>query len=214
MVRFSLKFLFVVLLLKDSAGHSQPQWTLMEVREGISLYESAERCDTLRNFMATFTVPASIKTCVNMLYDTKFHTDFMDGMKSSEVIKYHNERSLVFYQVIDLPWPIPNRDLVTLATFDHTPDFKTVTVNLVSASGEMEPTYMTRVQVPEREWSFSKNGLESTYVTYRYHTNPSHFPSLLEETFTIDGPLKMMSRFKELASKESRTPVELAWIKE
>ncbi len=214
MLRYFFFTLLITFFLASFRCRSQPQWTLIEEVGGISLYESDVRCDTLRNFMAVFTVPASVKTCVNILYNTEFHADFMDGMKSSELVKYHHEKSLVFYQIIDLPWPIPNRDMVTLATFNHTPDFKTVTVNLRSSPHEKEPTAMTRVNVPEREWSFSKNGEHSTHVTYTYHTNPSHFPSLLEDTFTIDGPLKMMGKFKELAIKESLSPVNLAWIRE
>jgi len=214
MLRYFFYSLVTTLFLIGFTCHSQPQWTVLEELNGITLYESDQKCDTLRNFMAVFTVPASVKTCVNILYNNEFHTDFMDGMKSSELIKYHHEKSLVFYQVIDLPWPIPNRDMVTLATFEHTPDFKTVTVNLRSSPEEKAPTSMTRVNVPEREWSFSKNGEHSTHVTYTYRTNPSHFPSLLEDTFTIDGPMKMMSGFKDLATKESRTPVNLVWIRD
>ncbi|WP_339793157.1 hypothetical protein [uncultured Imperialibacter sp.] len=214
MLRYFFYSLVTTLFLIGFTCHSQPQWTVLEELNGITLYESDQKCDTLRNFMAVFTVPASVKTCVNILYNNEFHTDFMDGMKSSELIKYHHEKSLVFYQVIDLPWPIPNRDMVTLATFEHTPDFKTVTVNLRSSPDEKAPTSMTRVNVPEREWSFSKNGELSTHVTYTYRTNPSHFPSLLEDTFTIDGPMKMMSGFKDLATKESRTPVNLVWIRD
>jgi hypothetical protein len=214
MLRYFFYTLLTTFFLVGFVCHAQPQWNLVEKRNGITLYESDDKCDTLRNFMAVFEVPASVKTCVNILYNTEFHTDFMDGMKSSELIKLHNEKSLVFYQILDLPWPIPDRDMVTHATFGHTPDFGTVTVTLRSTDSEKELTGMTRVHVPEREWSFSKNGIESTHVTYRYHTNPSDFPSLLEDTFTIDGPLKMMSRFKDLATKNSTTPVNLVWLRD
>lgn len=212
-----LKYFFYTLLfaffLYSTKGYSQMGWTLIEEEEGIRLYESNIRNDTLRKFMAVFTVKASVKTCVNILYNTEFHTSFMDGMKSSELIRYYNEKSLIFYQIIDLPWPIPNRDMVTHAVFDHTPNFGTVTVNLQSSNNEKELTFMTRVNVPEREWSFSSNGEHSTDAIYRYHTNPSNFPSLLEDTFTIDGPMKMMARFRELAAKVNDRPANLVWMK-
>lgn len=192
-----------------------PGWQLVEERAGITLFEWHEKTDSLRQFMAVFTIPADVHSCVKILYHDRFHTSFMDGMKSSELLKKHNEKSLCFYQVIDLPWPIPNRDMVTHADFDHTPNYSTVTVKLRSEPREKEATSMVRMNVPAREWSFARAEAGTTAVTYTYRYNPAGIPSLFEEMFAIDGPLKMMDRFRQVASDNNGSAAtEVAWLRD
>lgn len=207
----ALIFLFLLVPLLHSA-YAQ-EWAYRQEQNGIVLYEDASENEKGKNFMAVFTVAASFKSCISLLYHPRFHPYFMDGIATSELIRTPDAGSLYFYQVIDLPWPIPNRDMVTQAQFTVSADYQKVIVLLKSAPAEKESTSMTRVNVPDREWHFRKEGENKTHVVY-YYASDENIPAFLHELLSVDGPLKMISRFRQLAEEKGHTLPGLAWMEE
>ena len=214
MEKWKLIVLAGIVFLFENECSAQQQWTLIEDKEEVRLYEWSNPGDSIRTFRAEFNIPAPISSCVKILYHAEFHTAFMDGIKSSELIKSPDEKSRIFYQIIDLPWPIPNRDIVTHALFDHSASFDIMKVTLKSIPGEKELTYMTRVDVPERSWIFTRTDFNSTTATYLYQSNPASIPALLEDLLTISGPMGMMARFRDVAVKSADHPIKVAWMRE
>lgn len=212
MHKSSFSYLLALALFVYHGCPAQDIWRLVETRNDITLSELDSRSDSLRHFKAEFAIPAGIKSCIDNLYHAELHVLFMDGMKSSELIRREHDKSLIFYQVLDLPWPIPNRDMVTHALFEHSLEAGMVRVTLRSVPDEKASTHMTRVNVPERIWTFTEQTPNSTQVIYVYSSNPSSIPYLLENTLSIDGPLEMMAGFKKLASQPTDFVSRINWI--
>ena len=189
------------------------EWTLKREQNGIVLYESAGENKKEKKYMAVFTVAASLKSSISLLYHPQFHPHFMDGIATSELMGTPNAGSIYYYQVVDLPWPIPNRDMVTHAHFVVSTDYQEVIARMKSAPEEKEPTSMTRINVPDREWHFRKEGASKTQVVY-YYTSDENIPAFLRELMSVDGPLKMIRRFRQLAEEKGHVPSGLAWIEE
>jgi len=212
MHRSAFYWLLAVALFVHHASTAQDTWKYVEQRNDITLFELDSQPDSLRHFKAEFSISTGIKACVNNLYHAELHVLFMDGMKSSELIRKEHDKSLIFYQVLDLPWPIPNRDMVTHALFEHTPKARTVTVTLRSVSGEKPHTHISRVNVPQRVWTFVEREPHMTFVTYFYSSNSSAIPYLLENTISIDGPLDMMDEFRKLAVSRPEIASRITWL--
>ncbi len=217
-VRKMLVFIPAVLamagVLIPVSAFSQEHWKLHQERDGISLFAKTPSEGKLKHYKAVFSVAASPKTCISILYHPQYHPDFMDGVKSAELLRQANDTSLYFYYVIDLPWPIPNRDMVTHAAFGVSSDARKLIVKLRSAPQEKEPSAMTRAVVPAREWLFERTSEMETSVTYYYIAETDHLPYLLEDVISIDGPLKMLSRFRSLAGRHATSVHKLAWLDE
>lgn len=82
-----------------------------------------------------------------------------------------------------------------------------------SAPAEKESTSMTRVNVPDREWHFQQVGTIETHVVYYYATD-ENIPAFLHQLLSVDGPLKMISRFRQLAEIKDFNLPGLAWMEE
>lgn len=196
------------------AREAKPQddWSFVQQKEEINLFLHKAPDGKLKTYKGYFVVQASLNACASALYNCEFHGFFMDGVAASELVKKPGERSLYFYHIIDLPWPVPNRDMVTHAEFEVFSDLKKVIVKLKSAPQEKEPSNLSRAVVPEREWHFAANSSGQTEVTYYYRSDPEKIPGFLEDIITINGPMNMMARFKKLVTERGQELPRLAWI--
>lgn len=79
-----LIFLFLLFPLQYSV-YAQ-EWAHRQEQNGIVLYESTAENEKEKNFMAVFTVAASLRSCISLLYYPQFHPSFMDGIATSELV--------------------------------------------------------------------------------------------------------------------------------
>lgn len=117
-----------------AAALEAPEWTLDKEGDRIALYTSEVEGSPFLAVKVTATIQASMEKVLMVLGDGNGCSEWRAMCKSSEIVKKVSDQEHYIYMVLDLPWPISDRDLVMHSVAQTDADAKSVTVNLNTAS--------------------------------------------------------------------------------
>jgi hypothetical protein len=191
----------VSLALPGTAIANDSPWTLEREGEGISLYSREVADSPFLAVKVVAKIDAPAEKVAQLLGDGNGCSPWRAMCKSSEVLHTVSDSERVIYLVLDLPWPVSDRDLVVRSTAQVDEQARTLRVKLESASAEHPVQEYVRAQ-SSGEYELKVLGSTQSEFTYIQHTDiggdlsPEMInPGLLSETF------EDIRRLQELAEK-------------
>jgi hypothetical protein len=147
---------------KDMGG-----WKLSRETEGISIYYRWLNTDSLRTreMRAQFFIRAEIPAILRQFTKAENYLSWAVGIKECR-IKIINDSSWVTYTLMDYPWPMKQKDLVTRYVVKKS---RSETEIIISAEPEAFPPKegIERMQNYTGEWKFVSAGEGNTLIDYR-----------------------------------------------
>lgn len=115
------KVLLLTLAISFSAS-ADVYWTKIEDRNGLKLYSGPKSKTGIYPFKAIFTVKHSLEHVVMVLADTSRKTEWVPRMSKSETLEQQGPDNRIEYGVVNMPWPLKDRDAIVriLTTVDQT----------------------------------------------------------------------------------------------
>ncbi|WP_298901282.1 START domain-containing protein [uncultured Psychroserpens sp.] len=173
---------------------SQNEWTLKKDDDNIKIYTRDAANSNIKEFKAVTTIDTGSKHILDELLTAP---DYYENCEpnTSYYVKKLNENQHVFYAHKDLPWPIKDRDIITLLTVNKI-NSKTIKLTLESLPEELPKKDKTiRVKKLMGHWLLEE--VEGkTKVTQQLFLNPEgSLPSFVVNSLLIKGPYKT---FKDL----------------
>lgn len=110
------------------------EWTLYKEEDRIALYTSEVEGSPFLAVKVTANIQAPMEKVLEVLGDGNGCSEWRAMCKSSEIVKEVSDQEHYIYMVLDLPWPISDRDLVMHSVAETNAEVKSVTVNLSTAS--------------------------------------------------------------------------------
>jgi hypothetical protein len=193
-----LFFLFLFLYL-HSVGFSQ-EWTLRKDQNDIKVYTREYYGSGFKEIKATLNVKSTLGGVVKLFSEIPSFTKWIYSCTTSYELKKVSPTEGYAYSIVESPWPISNRDLITHYT--RTQDPKTRAV-LITMQGVKD--YIPEVKGLERVTSLigmtiitpGKDGM--IQITHQLHVEPGgYLPGWLANFFVTDGPLNSFLKLKEL----------------
>jgi len=118
-----------------AAGASDTaQWVLDKEGEQIALYTSEVEGSPFLAVKVTASIDAPIEKVLHVFGDGEGCSAWRAMCKSSQVIETVSEREHYIYMVLDLPWPISDRDLVVHSVVSSDTDSQFIRVDLNTSS--------------------------------------------------------------------------------
>jgi len=116
--------IFLILVLSiNSNSFAQTKWKLKKKSHGIQIYTRAISNHNFEEYKAITTLNTSLQTVLKALLEApKYHKNCNPGV--SYYVKSIKNNQHVFYAQKALPWPIKDRDIVTLLTVEKLSDKK------------------------------------------------------------------------------------------
>jgi hypothetical protein len=193
--------LAVSLALPGVALATDVAWTLQREDDGISLYSREVADSPFLAVKVIATIDAPAEKVAQLLGDGNGCSPWRAMCKSSEVLETVSDSERLIYLVLDLPWPVSDRDLVVRSIAQVDEQAGTLHVKLESASAEHPVQEYVRAQ-SSGEYALKVLGATRSEFTYIQHTDiggdlsPDMInPSLLSETF------EDIRRLQQLAEK-------------
>lgn len=125
----------VALLLAPPLAASS-EWSLEKDRQGIKLYTRQVEGSPFTEVKATAVVRAQIEQVMAVFGDGDGCAEWRGNCKSSRILRQPGEHERYIHLVLDLPWPLSDRDMVLRSLSNVDKKAQTVTVDIASVDGE------------------------------------------------------------------------------
>jgi len=122
------------------------EWTLEKDEDHIQLYTREVAGSPFLAVKVIALINAPIEKVAAAFGDGNGCAEWRAMCKSSQVLSEVSDQESFVYLVLDLPWPVSDRDLVMHSTTQIDPESKTATVVLESASDRHPPQDFVRAE--------------------------------------------------------------------
>lgn len=181
-------------------GISQNNWHLKKESELIKIYTRKPANSNLKEFKAITVINSSLEAILDeLLVAPDYYKNCEPNI--SYYVKALENNQHVFYAYKDLPWPVKDRDIVTLLTVE---DINSSTVKLtLEALPEGLPKKDNTIRVKKLmgHWLLEETG-NQTMVTQQLFLDPEgNLPSFVLNSLLIKGPYTtLMNLHKPISS--------------
>jgi hypothetical protein len=193
--------LAISLPIAGAAQASDIPWKLEREDQGIALYSGPVADSPFLAVKVVAQIDAPAEKVAQLLGDGNGCSVWRAMCKSSEVLNKVSDSESLVYLVLDLPWPVSDRDLVVRSVANIDTQAKTLHVTLESASSEHPAQDYVRAE-SSGEYELKVVGDARSEFTYIQHTDiggdlsPDLInPSMLSSTFDD------IKRLQQLAEK-------------
>ena len=197
MLKFVISILFGFLFFTSTAQ----DWRLKKDQNGIQIYTRSLPKSNFKEYKATAQINASLDTILDELWNAPQYKDGCAPGVSYSLGNYsHNAR--IFYAKKELPWPIKDRDIITLLTFHRISD-KKVKLTLESLPDQLPELPKTiRIKELMGHWLLEALPNNTVRVTQQLYVNPEgNLPAVVTNSLLVKGPFKTFNELKESTEK-------------
>lgn len=195
-------FLTILFFLTSSLTtlNAQDNWTLALDKEGVKVYTGIAQDNNLKPIKAIINVNASVAKLEAILRQPSNFKKYSYECIEAYLLEQKSENELYAYTATHAPWPVKDRDNVTLLKFNYLENggLKVVIKDFPKKIPEKKD--FVRIPFLEGSWSFTPLGENVTQIEYRLNTNPGgSIPIWLSNMFVIDAPFYSLTKLKALA---------------
>lgn len=210
---FLMPFVLLYTLPTAQAQLTNP-WILKNDLPDMKVYYRDSEDSNIKELRITFDVQASLTNIMAVLMDVPVYPDWAFKCIKSRVVEHVSDTEMYYYNEIDFPWPMSNRDLVAYSTVRQDPVTKKIYTRSVSAhTREPENADIVRVKLLEIRWEITPTGPNSAHIDYFLMSDPGGtIPTWMINLAIDSGPTKSMRGFQERLKMEKYKNAQLAYI--
>ncbi|MDA0688772.1 MAG: START domain-containing protein [Proteobacteria bacterium] len=192
--------LIAVLCLCGSQLSAQEEWELKRDRDGIQVYTRSVSGSPYDEVRAEAVVQGvRLSALVALVMDAEACAEWADRCAESYVIDELSDTEVLVYTHNDLPFPVKDRDVVSLARWEQDPETFTVRMVSEAVAGHVEEkSGRQRLTEADVSWHFEPLADGSVRVINQAHINPgSSLPGWVTNMLLVDTPFETMKAFLE-----------------
>ncbi|MFZ4543253.1 MAG: START domain-containing protein [Saprospiraceae bacterium] len=199
--------LFLLIFMLSFSGKSyneQVDWRFWKDNGGVRIYYAELPNSDIKSVKMKTTFDANLSTIVETLKDVDAYPKWVYKATYSKTVFEYNENDVIYYNYIDFPWPLQDRDIVVQSRVSQ--DFNTKIVTSVSfAKWDAVPIKkdVVRIQEFNAQWTFTPLANGKVDGEYVFRSNPGGaIPGWLVNFGLDEGPLKTISSLKAMLKEE------------
>jgi hypothetical protein len=206
----SLK-LFALLITTFSFAQKPPaEWRFIKEVEGVKVYFRESEGSNIKEVKMQTTFNANLSSIVECLKDVDRYPKWVYKATFSKTVLKYNENDVVYYNYIDFPWPMQDRDIVVQSKITQDATTKVITSESF-AKWDAEPFKkdVVRIQDFRSKWTLTPVALGKVKGEYVFRSNPGgNIPAWLVNLGLDEGPLRTLKGFKKLLSEDKYKNVD------
>ncbi|AMP99350.1 Lipid-binding START domain protein [Pedobacter cryoconitis] len=202
---FHLLFLsFILFFTGLNLASAQEKWSLSVNKEGIQVYMRPIENSKIKAIKVVTSIPASSSQLLAAIMDIQTCGEWVYHSKENVMIKQVSPLDLIYYSLVDVPWPAEDRDYVVHIQAEQDPQTKVITVNSPCIPGYIgEKKDVVRISHSVGKWTItpvSKNLVRAEYIL---EVDPmGNIPAWLINLFATKGPLETFRNLKAHVQKD------------
>ncbi|MDH4090404.1 MAG: hypothetical protein OEV24_08050 [Cyclobacteriaceae bacterium] len=190
----------VMSILTATQAVGQRDCTLKREKADLKVYTCDSGDEKLKTLSATFILEnTSFEKLINFMEDIDNYVNWQYNTIESRILHKTGRRSTVYRVVVDAPWPVSDRELITEITLQYDSVAQTLLITNHSAAYDY-PASENLVRVPFSEGIMhvaSFNG-SSLKINYTFRIDPGgSVPAWLINAAMAEGPFYSFTKLKE-----------------
>jgi len=201
-----------VIVFAQQAG----PWELRKDKKDMKIYVRDSPDSPIKQLKMKFTVEASMSAIVFLLQDVAAIPDWVYKCPEAYQLKKINATEDIYYNRVDFPWPLDDRDLIVKNIMVQ----DSITKVLRSESFNV-PTYIPEkegiVRIPKLHlwWEFTPIGNGIVEVEYFLSSDPGGLiPAWIINLAIDQGPIQTIKAFKKTLKEPKYRDAQLDFILE
>ncbi len=190
----------LLLCLAAPAGAAE-DWRLEREAEGIRVWIRSVEGSPHRAVRARMVVDTPIEDIVAILRDTDMCRDWARYCEASHVHEKLGESEAYIYTHNDLPWPVPDRDVVSHVRWTEHPETGVVEMEAVATEGILARLEdVVRLTDAYSTWTLRPLESGEVEVTTEAHVDPAGpVPAWITNRLLVDAPFRSLHQLRALA---------------
>ena len=199
-----LRFLALIqVLLVYSPVLSAQDWEFIKEKDGIKVYTRPEKNSSLKSFRGVMDIHSTMERICTMIGNPN-NREWWDKNLSEVKVLSMEKNSYSFYMVVDLPWPVTDRDVCieTHVSTDAVTGIRTVSAQQLLNVVPENPD-LVRIKKYWQTWTIQPRENGIIHLELEGFADPAgSIPAWLYNMFISDTPLKIMREVKKRAMIE------------
>jgi hypothetical protein len=189
-----------ILLLVFSQGLFSQNWEFIKEKDGIKVYTRTEKNSALKSFKGVTDMRTTMEKICTMIGNPN-NREWWDKNLSEVKVLSIEKNKYSFYMVIDLPWPVSDRDLCveTRISTDSVTGIRTVYAQQLL---NVVPEKPDRIRIKKywQKWTIQPKGNNIIHLELEGFVDPAgSIPAWLYNMVLTDTPLKIMREIQKRA---------------
>ena len=185
------KYLFMaVCIMLSGFTYGQENWSLRKQQDEMTIYTRARHDNPLKEYRINAIIHAPLEVVFDFLSDVSLHPEWVYHCSGLTIIEEQKYQSVTYHTSYDIPWPVPDRDLVARAVISWETDSSSVRI-LTEDIGLEYKLEKDVVRMPDYKEDVLLESLEdesTTRFSAEGFADPGgNFPPWLTNMFMVDG---------------------------
>jgi len=201
MKKVYLPVIIFIIFTGLSAYSAGTEWNLAIDREGIKIYTRPVDGFPLDEFRGVTEVRASIVTIEKLLRDVTAQPSWMDNCIEARVLKELGRDHLVCYNVLNVPWPLSDRDLIIDTIIVKDRSGKKISVEMSAFPQDIIPVNRKYVRIREfrARCIVEQISDDTCSIEYINRVNPmAPVPSTIANSLAKNNPFNTLKGMKRM----------------
>jgi hypothetical protein len=181
------------------------EWELRRESDGIRVFTRDSSIPGLKTVRAETVIPVDDPyVIVALLDDVEATAELMDRVSSVEELESAERGSKHVHLVLDMPWPVQDRDVAAVATIRHDAENRRFILSLTGRP-ELIPVDRRYLRVPSFDSSYTLNygRDDGVHVILESTVDPGgRIPAWVMNYGITRMPVKMLANMRRLVSRE------------
>ena len=215
--RFFTTLLILPIFLCFASFHCiTGEWVLKKLGNGVAVYSRSLDTSLIKELKAVTLLKTSISSIIALLNDRETYPQWVYKCGKSVMLKKISESEAIYYQNVEAPWPIDNRDFVVNVKVQQ--DEKTKVVTQVSTNMPLFIKKMEgHVRITQFRALWTLTPLKNGFVNCEYQllVDPGgNIPAWLVNLAAVDGPFETTLNMREWVMKDKYQKANFTFINE
>ena len=200
---FTITLAIICFLSIIHANAKENNWKLKKNSKGIKVYTRKIENSNFKESKAEMEIETSISSLIFLFTDVDSLTAWYPNLKSCKLLKEISSMEFLMYQVIDLPWPVKDRDSVINFKMKYNRKNGSVTIVYNDYANVLpEKNDLVRIKKIKANWKFIPVSNGKVKVVYQVHGDPGgKLPSWLANSTCVDNPYRIFKKIKNTVVK-------------
>jgi hypothetical protein len=192
---------FVLIAMISISAFAQVDWELKKDKDGIKVYLANSEDSKIKQFKVETFVKATPREIADAIVDLENNYKWFLNVEKAELIKRLSQDAFIFKQIIQVPFPFKNREVVEYCAVKEMPN-GVIRIDLKEDNTFVPETdEYVRMPISRGYWILTP-AQGGTAIEYSFLADPGgNIPPWLANQFIVSNPLKTITNLREYLEK-------------